>query len=100
MTQAELARRTGKPRETISRVLGHPNNLEVNTASKMLYAISGKALAFDAYDPLARKGGASNGDHRPHWSDPPIERITEPKPVSSSGSSAPTAEFRYDLVPA
>lgn len=100
MSQSELARRTGKPRETISRVLGHPNNLEINTASKMLYAISGKALAFNAYDPLAPAAGTSNHDHRPDWSDPPIERLPTPANTSSSGSSAATVVLQYDLVTA
>lgn len=96
MSQAELARRSGKPRETISRVLGHPTNLEINTASKLLYAISGKALAFDAYDPLGLGTGIANADHRPDWADPPIEVNKKPINVqpedgSRTGNSAPTA---------
>lgn len=51
MSQTDLAKRTGKRRETISRVLGHPTNLEINTASKILFALTGKALKFVAYDP-------------------------------------------------
>ena len=66
MSQSELARRTGKPRETISRILGHPNNMEIDTASKMLFAMTGKAISFAAYDPLeAAAGGTTNRDYRP-----------------------------------
>jgi transcriptional regulator with XRE-family HTH domain len=97
MSQAELARRSGKPRETISRVLGHPTNLEINTASKLLYAISGKALTFGAYDPLAPAAGLANSDHRPHWADPPLEvnkesfKIEQTDEGSRTGNSAPAA---------
>lgn len=74
MSKSELARRTGKPRETISRVLGHPTNMEIDTASKILFALTGKLIAFSAYDPLDVASVPTNRDHRPDWADKPIER--------------------------
>jgi DNA-binding phage protein len=74
MSQSNLAKRTGKPRETISRALGHPTNMEIDTASKILYALTGKLLAFSAYDPFDQPATQSNMGHRPGWADQPIER--------------------------
>ena len=59
MSQTELARRTGKPRETISRALGHPTNMEIDTASKIIYALTGKFISFAAYDPQEAQAGAT-----------------------------------------
>ena len=74
MSQAELARRTGKPRETISRALGHPTNMEIETATKIVYALTGKLIAFTSYDPMQPETRSSNRDHKPDWADPTIER--------------------------
>lgn len=92
MTQTELAKRTGKRRETISRVLGHPTNLEINTASKILFALSGKAIKFVAYDPTETPNvPPTNRDHRPDFADKPMERTQQ------SANSASTAKVSVQV---
>jgi len=44
LTQAQLAKRLGKPPETICRILMRPRNIELDTVSEMLFAMPGAAL--------------------------------------------------------
>lgn len=52
MTRADLARRTGKKPEVISRILGRPGNMRADTFLEVLFAISGKIPKYDSEDPL------------------------------------------------
>jgi hypothetical protein len=54
ITQAELAVRTGKSREIISRLLGQPSNLTADTAAELLFAISGGEIEDHITYPLNR----------------------------------------------
>lgn len=47
LSQASLAKMVGMPTETISRVFSRPRNVELDTLSKLLFAISGATLAFE-----------------------------------------------------
>ncbi len=58
MTQKELAKRTGIDEATISRILGQPKNLEMNTISKILHAACGATLGFSLSYPRAQRSGA------------------------------------------
>ena len=100
MTQTELARRTGKRRETISRVLGHPTNLEINTASKILFALTGKAIRFVSYDPSEAPSKPTNRDHRPDWADRPVERPPTQESKNAAGTGNLSIEFKRSLEPA
>jgi transcriptional regulator with XRE-family HTH domain len=51
ITRAELAVRTGKSRALISRLLGQPSNLTVDTAAQLIFAISGKEIQYGAVRP-------------------------------------------------
>jgi DNA-binding phage protein len=96
MSQTELAKRTGKRRETISRVLGHPTNIEINTASKILFALTGKAIKFVAYDPAEVPNVSTNHDHRHEWASAPVEKepkrritvLSDANPTSNTASNA------------
>ncbi len=46
LTQADLARRLGKTTDLVSRWFSRPRNMEVDTASEILFAISGAGLTF------------------------------------------------------
>lgn len=76
MTRADLAKRTGKKPEVISRLLGRPSNLTVDTFCEVLFAINGMAPKYSSYDPLANANAGRNHDHRPDWAEPPLEKIT------------------------
>lgn len=45
MSKADLARRTGRKPEVISRVLGQPGNWTLNTISDLLFALTGAELS-------------------------------------------------------
>lgn len=55
LTQADLARRLGKPREVISRLLARPSNWETDTFSDLLFAISGAVASYRAEYPLSQR---------------------------------------------
>lgn len=46
LTQADLARRLGRTTDVVCRWLSRPRNMETDTASAILFAISGAALKF------------------------------------------------------
>jgi hypothetical protein len=54
ITQAELAVRTGKSREIISRLLGQPSNMTADTAAELIFAISGGEIEYHITYPLNR----------------------------------------------
>ncbi|MEO8668034.1 MAG: helix-turn-helix transcriptional regulator [Bauldia sp.] len=53
LTQIQLAARTGMAPEVISRLLKAPRNIELDTLSKLMFAINGAALAFATAYPKA-----------------------------------------------
>jgi len=53
LTQADLARRLGKTTDVVCRWLSRPRNMETDTASALLFAISGAALRFQPHYPSA-----------------------------------------------
>lgn len=54
LTRAELARRTGKRPEVLTRILGAPGNWRLDTVSDLLMGIAGEELDATASSPLAR----------------------------------------------
>lgn len=97
MSRAELAKRTGKSPEVISRILGRPSNLTADTVMQVLFAINGMSPDYRSYDPL-EEGVSTNMGSRPAWADPVIERIVEPplrvlgaQPPKVRGNTATTA---------
>jgi hypothetical protein len=55
LTQADLARRLGKSREVISRLLARPGNWESDTFSELLFGISGAIAAYRVDYPFSRQ---------------------------------------------
>lgn len=53
ITQATLARRMGKRPETVNRLLSAPGNWEADTASDILFAISGGEFDYTVRHPLS-----------------------------------------------
>lgn len=53
LTRAELARRTGKRPEVITRLLRGPGNWTIDTASDLLMGIAGEELTMKSVSPLA-----------------------------------------------
>ena len=59
LTQADLARRLGKSREVISRLLARPGNWESDTFSELLFGISGAVPTYRVHYPLSRRASDS-----------------------------------------
>lgn len=54
ITQAQLARRLGSTPDLISRLLGRPRNIEVDTLSEAIFAISGGYLELSVRQPATK----------------------------------------------
>ena len=55
ISQATLSRRTGKGTDVISRIFRRPSNLEIDTLSELVFAITGAALEFVLRHPEPRQ---------------------------------------------
>ena len=66
LSQAELARRSGKPPETICRWLATLGNIRVDSLSDLLFAISGAVPTYGLDYPLEKP---ARNDTRPEWLD-------------------------------
>lgn len=66
ITQADLARRLGKGTDVVCRLLGAPGNWQIDTASDLLFAISGAEVEYNVGYPLARP---PRNFKRPDWVD-------------------------------
>ena len=75
ISQATLARRTGKSREVISRLLSRPRNLEQDTLSELIFAITG--------------GGISHGIDYPTAAALPVISRKEPTTTNATVSAPP-----------
>lgn len=64
LSQADLARRLGKTPDVVCRWLREPQNWTVDTASDLLFAISGAEADYEVRYPLRE---APRNDTRPHW---------------------------------
>lgn len=100
LTQAELARRSGKPPETICRWLATPGNLRIDSLSDLLFAIDGAGPIYGIDHPLDRP---TRNMVRPEWLDASATELTKTagkkfppeKEVENSGRVN-----RVSLVPA
>ena len=54
ISRTELARRLGMDSGQLSRTLGGPGNWTIDTASRLLFAISGVALGYRIDNPLSK----------------------------------------------
>lgn len=77
LSQADLARRLGKTTDLICRWLGRPRNLEIDTASELLFAISGGALTFQLQYPSTAKNAGR------------FQHIDPQKPLTVDGRDRP-----------
>jgi hypothetical protein len=53
MTKAALARRTGKTPDVISRLFSRPSNIEQDTLSELIFAMTGGGVAYGIDYPVA-----------------------------------------------
>jgi Helix-turn-helix len=53
ISQATLARRTGKPPEVISRLFSRPSNIEQDTLSELIFAMTGGGITHSIEYPTA-----------------------------------------------
>ena len=94
LTQADLARRLGLGTDRVCRLLGGPGNWTLDTASDLLFAISGAEPTYSLGYPLDRP--ASNRP-LPEW------LYRDGMPDKSASSTSDTVEYRdgrRDLVEA
>jgi hypothetical protein len=73
ITRAQLAKRMGRGLDRISHLLGAPGNWTLDTASDLLFAISGAEISYGTSHPLRK---APRNLTRPEWL---YERIEKPK---------------------
>ena len=91
LTQVELARRLNKQPAVICRLLGAPGNWGVDTASDLLFAISGAEIAYGVQYPL---NGAPQNYRMPDWmtlSETPTSVATTNMIIVGSGTTWPSA---------
>jgi hypothetical protein len=87
LTRAELARRTGKRPEVLTRILGAPGNWRLDTVSDLLMGIAGEELDATSSSPFA--GAARNFGYPDFY--PPIapEGESNPRNVPKEPESKP-----------
>lgn len=67
ITQTQIARRTGRTTAQISHLLGAPGNWTADTASTLIFAISGGVLEYAISNPLE---APPRNRRSPEWLDP------------------------------
>jgi len=89
MTQKELAKRTGIDEATLSRILGQPKNLEINTISKIVYAACGAMLTLSfSYPRTQRSAVVLLMDVQPSTMDSTMLRNFTYAPIDHLSASA------------
>ena len=82
LSQADLARRLGKGTDRICKLLGGPGNWTLDTASDLLFAISGAEFAYSLDYPLDKP---VRNFRQPEWLSEPepdwIKRVQSSRPV-------------------
>ena len=95
LTQADLARRLGKKPEIVCRLLATSGNLQADTLSDLLFAISGAQPTYGLSYPLDQ---LARNDTRPEWLDQPSPDTkfvdTSPPKTKREASSAIEANER------
>lgn len=86
MSRADLARRTGKRPEVISRLLGQPGNWTLNTLSDLLFALSGSEISNNVAYPLTTHVRNSS---EPDW----LRDAPELARPTASSSAAKVLEY-------
>jgi transcriptional regulator with XRE-family HTH domain len=81
ITQADLALRMGKGADRISRILGSPGNLTLDTMSEVLFALSGGEPEYGVYYPL---DAPPRNQIKPEW----LESTAAQRPLSSVPQSS------------
>jgi hypothetical protein len=72
ISQTELAKRTGKGTDVISRLIGRPGNWTLNTLSDLLFAMSAAAPSYSLCFPLSV---APVNQNRPTWADQDLKKL-------------------------
>lgn len=85
LTQADLARRAGKPPETICRWLATPGNMRADSVSDLLFAISGAVPTYGLDYPLEQP---ARNDTQPEW-------YTQPR-VNKKPADVPKSKVQQD----
>jgi transcriptional regulator with XRE-family HTH domain len=96
LSQAELAIRMGKGKDRICKLLAAPGNWTSDTASEILFAISGSELVYSIGYPFERP---TRNQNRPEWSvkDIPSSRKQESEPFKMSVSGTASVNPRQIL---
>lgn len=98
LTQADFARRWGKPAEVVSRLLNNSGNVEINTLSGAVFALNGGLLTLGVAYPL-QSAGVQKLESRL-----PLSADTTDKPFKASGVITGSevrdrkAAFSFELV--
>lgn len=90
LTQADLARRLGKTPDIVCRLLATPGNIQTDTLSDLLFAISGAVPSYGTDYPLELP---VRNDNRPDWLIYPLtDRYVASVPEQSGLHTAKSAK--------
>ena len=105
ITQTELAVRMGKGTDRICRLLGAPGNWTADTASDLVFAISGGVIKYTVSYP---SNEPARNRTRPEWLEPTESKETANENIARQSSVAPpdlqraygsrTASQKTDLI--
>src|SRR5208282_4731873 len=89
ISQVELAARMGKRADRVCRLLGAPGNWTADTASDLVFAISGGVVAYSVSYPL---DAPPRNRVKPEWSEPTIDSPKlQQKLIEQQGTASPEA---------
>jgi hypothetical protein len=88
ITRAQLAKRMGRGLDRISHLLGAPGNWTLDTASDLLFAISGAEIGYQPAYPLDRP---PRNRTRPEWLDGDRGNSSAPEKGGQSLGAPPPA---------
>ncbi len=96
ITKAELADRLGKGADRISHLLGAPGNWTIDTASDLLFAISGAEIDYRVTHPLRR---SPRNMTAPEWLYQEYQEYQAPNlmQISLDGRTVPQATYAQTL---
>jgi hypothetical protein len=90
ISQADLARRLGKKPDRVCKMLAAPGNWTSNTASDLLFAISGAEIQYSVSYPL---DNAPRNATRPEWLDAPQIQSLSGTSIKVSVPTSDTFDF-------
>lgn len=88
LTQAQLAKRIGRTADVVCRLLGRPSNMEIDTASDLLFGICGATLKLGVQHPRTATVAHSPSITATQTTTTPTSRLVAVGPQGQTEASA------------